>query len=114
MSLISPDVMNISNFSFLLLRSLISHHAKNNSICLVSFQSLREMLSSSRVNIGLKMMGEVDEKAFKNACNLRFPPEEAEIKALELCSLWQEKLKNPQWYPVKVTTDDKGNPQVGC
>ncbi|KAL2485797.1 Factor of DNA methylation 1 [Abeliophyllum distichum] len=72
---------------------------------------LRDMLSSSRVNIGIKRMGEIDEKAFKNACKLRFPPEEAEIKAAELCSLWQEKLKNPQWHPVKVITDDKGTPQ---
>ncbi|CAI9780024.1 unnamed protein product [Fraxinus pennsylvanica] len=43
-------------------------------------EGLREMLSSSRANIGIKMMGEIDVKEFKNACNLRFPPEEAEIK----------------------------------
>ncbi|KAL2554879.1 Factor of DNA methylation 1 [Forsythia ovata] len=75
-------------------------------------KGLPEMLNRSHVNIGLKRMGEIDEKAFKNACNLRFPPEEADVKAVELCSLWQEKLKNPQWlwHPVKAITDDKGNP----
>ena len=70
------------------------------------------MLSSSRVNIGIKRMGELDEKSFKNACKQRYPPEEADIKALELCSLWQEKLKNPEWHPFRVVEDSKGNAQV--
>lgn len=57
-------------------------------------------------------MGELDEKVFKEACKLRYPPEEVEIKALELCSLWQEKLKNPEWHPFRVVEDGKGNAQV--
>ncbi|XP_042052638.1 factor of DNA methylation 1-like [Salvia splendens] len=72
---------------------------------------LTDMLSSSRVNIGIKRMGELDEKSFKNACKQRYPPEEADIKALELCSLWQEKLKNPEWHPFRVVEDSKGNAQ---
>ncbi|KAI3455251.1 hypothetical protein Pfo_011914 [Paulownia fortunei] len=71
---------------------------------------LNDMLSSSSI-IGIKRMGEIDEKAFKNVCKLRFPPEEAEIKAVELCSLWQEKLKNPEWHPFQIVEDDRGNAQ---
>ncbi|KAL1551324.1 factor of DNA methylation 1-like [Salvia divinorum] len=72
---------------------------------------LTDMLSSNRVNIGIKRMGELDEKGFKNACKKRYPLEEADIKALELCSLWQEKLKNPEWHPFRVVEDSKGNAQ---
>ncbi|CAA2952775.1 factor of DNA methylation 1-like [Olea europaea var. sylvestris] len=111
---LEEKIEEMDNLEDLNLQLTVKERTSNDELQLARKElitSLREMLSSSRVNIGLKMMGEVDEKAFKNACNLRFPPEEAEIKALELCSLWQEKLKNPQWYPVKVTTDDKGNPQ---
>lgn len=70
------------------------------------------MLSSNRVNIGIKRMGEIDEKAFKNVCKQRYSAEEADIKAVELCSLWQEKLKNPEWHPFRVVEDSKGNAQV--
>ncbi|XP_042066191.1 factor of DNA methylation 1-like [Salvia splendens] len=72
---------------------------------------LTDMLSSNRVNIGIKRMGELDEKGFKNACKQRYPLEEADIKAVELCSLWQEKLKNPEWHPFRVVEDSKGNAQ---
>ncbi|KAL8474440.1 hypothetical protein ACS0TY_030340 [Phlomoides rotata] len=74
-------------------------------------EGLREMLSSSRVNIGIKRMGEIDDKAFKDACKKILPSDEANIKALELCSLWQEKLKNPEWHPFRVVEDAKGNTQ---
>ncbi|KAL2534487.1 Factor of DNA methylation 1 [Abeliophyllum distichum] len=63
---------------------------------------LNEMLSSSRVNIGIKRMGEIYEKAFQNTVRHKFPPEEAEIKTVELCSPWQEKLKNPDFHPFKI------------
>ncbi|XP_057775883.1 uncharacterized protein LOC130994824 isoform X2 [Salvia miltiorrhiza] len=72
---------------------------------------LTDMLSSSRVNIGIKRMGELDAKVFKNACRQRYPLEEAEMKAAELCSLWEEKVKNPAWHPFRVE-DSKGNAQL--
>ncbi|KAK6153771.1 hypothetical protein DH2020_013410 [Rehmannia glutinosa] len=78
----------------------------------VLIAGLNEMLTSTRVNIGIKRMGEIDEKAFRNACNKRFSSGEAEIKAVELCSLWQEKLKDAEWHPFRVVEDEKGNPQT--
>ncbi|KAL6563166.1 hypothetical protein OROHE_005753 [Orobanche hederae] len=77
----------------------------------VLIAGLHDMLSSSRVNIGIKRMGEIDEKVFRNTCNKRFPSGEAEMKAVELCSLWQEKLKNAEWHPFRVVEDEKGNAQ---
>ena len=46
-----------------------------------------------------------------NVCKKRFPLEEAETKGLELCSLWQENLKDSNWHPLKVIIVDD-NPQV--
>ncbi|KAL2479054.1 Factor of DNA methylation 1 [Forsythia ovata] len=73
---------------------------------------LSEMLSSSRVNIGIKRMGEIDEKSFQNTCKQRFPAEEAEIKTAELCSLWQDKLKNPGFHPFKIIQVDGKHEEV--
>ncbi|KAJ1410043.1 putative domain XH [Sesbania bispinosa] len=54
-------------------------------------------------------MGELDQKVFVNCCKKRFPlDEEAGTKGVELCSLWQENVKNSAWHPFKVIkVDDK-------
>nr|QDC18029.1 factor of DNA methylation 1-like B [Hypericum perforatum] len=56
--------------------------------------------------IGIKRMGEVEQKAFHNACKQRYPPEEADLHAMQLCSLWQEKVIDSQWYPFKAIMVD--------
>lgn len=55
-------------------------------------------------------MGEINMKVFLETCKGRFSADEAEIKALELCSLWQEILKNPEWHPFKIVVVE-GNSQ---
>lgn len=67
---------------------------------------------SGRTNIGVKRMGEIDMKAFHDACKEKFDNEEAQIKASELCSLWQDKLKNPEWHPMKMIKVDADNHKV--
>jgi len=53
-------------------------------------------------------MGELDHNVFVTKCKERFSHEEAGTKAVELCSLWQENVKNSAWHPFKVTmVDDK-------
>ncbi|KAF2321502.1 hypothetical protein GH714_000151 [Hevea brasiliensis] len=75
-------------------------------------QGLKDTLSSVvRTNIGIKRMGEIDEKAFLNTCEQRFPKEEAQVQATTLCSLWQENLKNPDWHPFKIINHVEGNHQ---
>uniref|UniRef100_A0A5B7B4M2 Putative factor of DNA methylation 1 isoform X2 n=1 Tax=Davidia involucrata TaxID=16924 RepID=A0A5B7B4M2_DAVIN len=71
---------------------------------------LSEMLSGGRSLIGIKRMGEIDSKPFQNTCKLRFQFEDAQIKATEQCSLWQERLKKPEWHPFKILIVE-GNPQ---
>lgn len=72
-------------------------------------EGLIEVLSSARAHIGIKRMGEIDSKAFQNALKQKFPNQEAEIKAVELLSLWQEKIKDPDWHPFKTIMIDESN-----
>ncbi|KAK9747826.1 hypothetical protein RND81_02G016800 [Saponaria officinalis] len=67
---------------------------------------LLEILQSNRTNIGIKRMGEINEKAFVTVCKNRFSEDEAMIKASEGCSLWQENLKDPMWHPFKIIQID--------
>ncbi|XP_047091455.1 factor of DNA methylation 1-like [Lolium rigidum] len=62
-------------------------------------------------NIGIKRMGELDEKPFLRACNERYG-EEAETKALEFCSLWQDNLRDANWHPFKVVTTGETAKQI--
>lgn len=70
------------------------------------------MLTSGRSQIGIKRMGEIYAKAFQNALKQRLPSAEADIKALELCSLWQEKLKAQDWHPFKTVMVDESRVEV--
>ncbi|CAL9123490.1 unnamed protein product [Musa textilis] len=71
-----------------------------------------EDLLSGRTLIGIKRMGELDEKAFQNACRKKYKAEEADIKAAELCSSWQEELKKPAWHPFKIVRSDGKEQEV--
>lgn len=56
-------------------------------------------------------MGQVNEKPFVEACKPKYGAE-ADTKALELCSMWQDNLRDANWHPFKiVTTGEKS--QVG-
>ncbi|OVA17165.1 putative domain XH [Macleaya cordata] len=66
---------------------------------------LTDMLSG-RTMIGIKRMGELDEKPFQNACKERFSNVEASFKAAQLCSMWEVHIKKPDWHPFKVIEDE--------
>ncbi|GJU27661.1 XH/XS domain-containing protein, partial [Tanacetum coccineum] len=66
---------------------------------------MHDMLSG-HTNIGLKRMGELDIKVFYDACKEKWGNEEAQIKASELCTLWQDNLKDAGWHPMKVVIVD--------
>lgn len=71
---------------------------------------LKEM--SNRGNIGIKRMGELDSSVFQVACKRKFPEEMAEDKAAELCSLWDEYLRDPEWHPFKVIQIDEDHKEI--
>lgn len=56
--------------------------------------------------IGIKRMGELDEKPFQHACRRKYGNSDYHAKAAELASSWQEELKKPSWHPFKVIQDN--------
>ncbi|KAF5189451.1 Factor of dna methylation, partial [Thalictrum thalictroides] len=66
---------------------------------------LRDMLGVQTAII-VKGMGELDDKPFQKVCKQRFPTKVAAIKAAELCSMWQEHIRNPEWFPFKVVEEE--------
>ncbi|KAJ4756886.1 XH/XS domain-containing protein [Rhynchospora pubera] len=64
---------------------------------------LTDMLTRQTV-IGIKRMGEIDEKPFQVACKRKFAKGDAEYQAAVLSSKWQDELKNPEWHPFKIVT----------
>lgn len=72
--------------------------------------SLKEIGSDAR--IGIKRMGELDNKPFHEAMKRKYNEEEAYERASELCSLWEEYLRDPDWHPFKVIPIDGKDQQV--
>ncbi|XP_048229313.1 factor of DNA methylation 4 [Ricinus communis] len=63
----------------------------------------------TRALIGVKKMGELDGRPFHASAKRKFPDEDTDVKAVELCSLWDHHLREPSWHPFKVITDETGN-----
>ncbi|KAK9138488.1 hypothetical protein Sjap_009082 [Stephania japonica] len=57
---------------------------------------------SARAFIGVKRMGELDPKPFRESCKRKYSMDEAEEKAVVLCSTWEDYLRDPEWHPFKV------------
>ncbi|KAH6794862.1 hypothetical protein C2S52_005339 [Perilla frutescens var. hirtella] len=77
--------------------------------------------------IGIKKIGELDPRVFISELHEKeldhdqvfiselpgriFPRRDIVIRGVELCTLWQEKIKDPHWYPFQIVEDDTGKPQ---
>uniref|UniRef100_A0A0D9Y0N0 Factor of DNA methylation 1-5/IDN2 domain-containing protein n=1 Tax=Leersia perrieri TaxID=77586 RepID=A0A0D9Y0N0_9ORYZ len=61
--------------------------------------------------VGIKEIGVLNDNPFQPACDEKLPPEEADMTASELNSLWQELLNDKSWNPFHIITVD-GNRQV--
>ncbi|KAL6195564.1 hypothetical protein ACLB2K_031183 [Fragaria x ananassa] len=53
-------------------------------------------------------MGDLDVRPFQIAIKSRYSKEEADVKTLEVCSLWETYLADPNWHPFKIITDEAG------
>ncbi|KAL5213001.1 hypothetical protein ABZP36_023848 [Zizania latifolia] len=63
-------------------------------------------IDSGGRKLGIKEMGELNEKAFHAACLAKLPPEEAGSASYELYSSWQQRLSDLSWNPFKTVTVD--------
>ncbi|KAF8397477.1 hypothetical protein HHK36_016394 [Tetracentron sinense] len=61
---------------------------------------------SNRNKVGIKRLGELDQKPFRDACLQKFSSGDWDVKSAELSSSWQEIVKNPDWHPFKKISID--------
>ncbi|CAI9786813.1 unnamed protein product [Fraxinus pennsylvanica] len=95
----------------LLTKELLSNDELQNTRAAL-IEGYSNMFGRGITNINIKCMGKIDEEAFENTCMQRFPHTVAEIKAMELCFQWQEKLENPEWHPFKVIQIDGKHQEI--
>lgn len=68
-------------------------------------------MNIARAAVGVKRMGELDNKPFQVAAKRKYGKQQAGMKAAKLCSLWQDHIQEPSWHPFKIITHE-GNQMV--
>ncbi|KAM5583598.1 hypothetical protein ABKV19_003476 [Rosa sericea] len=71
---------------------------------------LKESASNT---IGVKIMGDLEKQPFVAATkrinnSRKYRKRAADNTAAELCSLWEQYLRDPNWHPFKIITDKDG------
>ncbi|KAI7749791.1 hypothetical protein M8C21_012149 [Ambrosia artemisiifolia] len=87
---------------------ILREHMSNNELQAARkelINVLPHVLESNTI-IGLKRMGEVSQKPFQDVCMQKFSAQDWELRSVELSSLWQEKVNNPNWHPFKQAVKD--------
>ncbi|KAE8671964.1 hypothetical protein F3Y22_tig00111877pilonHSYRG00233 [Hibiscus syriacus] len=74
-----------------------------------AIQGLNDILNS-KTTLGIKRMGDIDQKAFEVACSQKLPHKHWRETCAKLCSLWQQNVLDSKWHPFKMIDTD-GNLQ---
>ncbi|KAK4431154.1 Factor of DNA methylation 2 [Sesamum alatum] len=86
---------------------ILREHGSNNEL-----QDVRKELINvlpnllDSVSVGVRRMGEIDMRPFKDVCFRMFPTEDWEVRSVELNSFWQDKVNNPNWQPFKKVSEE--------
>ncbi|KAL8463092.1 hypothetical protein ACS0TY_033928 [Phlomoides rotata] len=85
-------------------QTLVVQERKRNDELQDARKELVNILKDKSISshIGVKRMGEIDSKPFHDAMKMKYNEAEAHERATELCSLWEEYLRDPEWHPIKV------------
>ncbi|XP_026439510.1 factor of DNA methylation 4-like isoform X1 [Papaver somniferum] len=83
---------------------LIAKERRSNDELQEARKELTKELSemSSRAFIGVKRMGELELKPFYDMCKRKYCSDEANVKAVEICTSWEACLRDPHWHPFKI------------
>ncbi|XP_051120736.1 factor of DNA methylation 4-like [Andrographis paniculata] len=91
-----------SNDLDLLTQTLIVKERRANDELQGARKELMHNLNGTRGNICVKRMGELEGKPFIEAAKRNYAGEDVPEKAMELCSKWEDYLRDPNWHPFKV------------
>ncbi|XVF83695.1 hypothetical protein PTKIN_Ptkin16aG0511300 [Pterospermum kingtungense] len=82
---------------------IVREHQSNNELHEARKELINGLkeISAGHSQIRVKRMGELDSKPFLEGMKRKYNDEEAEERASELCSLWEEYMKDPDWHPFK-------------
>lgn len=69
-------------------------------------QCFESMMINDCAVVGIKKMGQLDEKPFHYACKRKHRDDDPEGKAARLVSSWQEELNNISWNPFITSLVD--------
>ncbi|KVI04905.1 putative domain XH [Cynara cardunculus var. scolymus] len=87
---------------------ILREHMSNNELQAARkelINVLPQILDATTI-IGLKRMGEVAQKPFQDVCLQKFSAQDWELRSVELSSLWQDRVNNPNWHPFKQAIKD--------
>lgn len=71
-----------------------------------------KQMSGARSIIGVKRMGELDQKAFHNACKQKVPKDDLKGKLALLSSKWEHEIRKPEWHPFKIIDADRQTKEI--
>ncbi|KAK3005123.1 hypothetical protein RJ639_017847 [Escallonia herrerae] len=71
---------------------------------------LNELSKSAHIRV--KRMGELDSKPFHEAMKRKYNEADVDERASEVCSLWEEYLRDPEWHPFRVINVDGKHQEV--
>uniref|UniRef100_A0A0E0CIX9 Factor of DNA methylation 1-5/IDN2 domain-containing protein n=1 Tax=Oryza meridionalis TaxID=40149 RepID=A0A0E0CIX9_9ORYZ len=71
-----------------------------------------EELTSGRASIGIRRMGELDPKAFANACTQTLTKKQ--LDSAFLYSKWEAEISDSSWHPFRVININGKNKEILC
>ncbi|KAL5703598.1 hypothetical protein ACHQM5_022127 [Ranunculus cassubicifolius] len=67
---------------------------------------------SSRCSIGVKRMGELESKLFHESWKRNIYSKGGELESAELCSLWEDYIRDPAWHPFRIINTNGGLKEI--
>ncbi|KAH7863442.1 hypothetical protein Vadar_017601 [Vaccinium darrowii] len=93
-------------------QALIVKERQSNDELQEARKELINGFKESKAFICVKRMGELEGKPFHVAAKRKYAGEEVVDKAMELCSLWEDYLRDPSWHPFKVISVGEGHQEI--